>query len=169
MTRAYLAAGSNHEREGNLRKGLALLREQVAVVAVSPVYETAAVGDTDAASYLNAAIAIETDRPPQDIKALLAQIEDDCGRVRVDARGKKSTVVALDFDLLLYGEAVTTYDFKGKIYRLPHGDVGSHAHVTVPLAQLAPDVVHPETGQSLMTIAAQFTDVEMARRDDLQL
>jgi 2-amino-4-hydroxy-6-hydroxymethyldihydropteridine diphosphokinase len=168
MTVAYISVGSNHDAETNLPEGIALLREKVNVTAVSPVYESAPADDT-IDSYLNAAVAIETDMQSADIKSLLVEIEDECGRVRVDAEGNKSKGVALDFDLLLYGESVTIYEFNQKTYRLPHEDVAKVAYVAIPLAHIAPDAVHPETKQTILTIATEFGKSNLILRNDVEL
>lgn len=169
MTLAYIGVGSNHDAATNLKKGIDLLREKVTVTAVSPVYESAPVNDNDSAPYLNAAVAIETDMPPHEIKSLLVEIENECGRVRVDTEGKKSKVVALDFDLLLCGDTVTTYELNQKIYHLPHEDILKYAHVAIPLADIAGDVIHPETKRTISVIAEGFPYHGMTRRDDIQL
>jgi 2-amino-4-hydroxy-6-hydroxymethyldihydropteridine diphosphokinase len=165
MTIAYIGVGSNHEAETNLRKGIALLRKKFLVTAVSPVYESAPVNKSDTAPYLNAAVAIETDMQPHEIKSLLVEIENECGRVRIDAEGKKSKVVTLDFDLLLYGDCVTSYEFNEKTYHLPHNDILKYAYVAIPLADIADDFVHPTTKQTIYTIAKQLGKHTLSRTD----
>jgi 2-amino-4-hydroxy-6-hydroxymethyldihydropteridine diphosphokinase len=169
MTVAYIGVGSNHEAETNLKKGIALLREKVTVIAVSPVYESALVSNSDSAPYLNAAVAIETDIQPHELKSLLVEIENECGRVRFDAEGKKSKIVALDFDLLFYRDVVTSYEFNQKTYHLPHDDILKYAHAAVPLADIAGDVIHPETKQTISELAKGFAHHGLTRRDDIQL
>jgi 7,8-dihydro-6-hydroxymethylpterin-pyrophosphokinase len=93
----------------------------------------------------------------------LVAIEDETGRVRKE----NSKFVSLDLDILLYGESIIAYDFNQKTYRLPDGDIVNYAHIAIPLAHIAGDVVHPDTKQSILTIAANFTDHTMIRRDDV--
>ena len=169
MTIVCIGVGSNSEAETNLPKGIALLRDEVNITAVSPVYESASVNEGDTQPYLNAALTIETDMQPPQIKLLLVEIENACGRVRVDAEGNKSKVVTLDFDLLLYGDEVTVYMFNQKTYRLPHEDIVKYAHVAVPLAHVAPDTLHPDTQQSMLTIAIDFTESQLVLRKDIEL
>ena len=169
MTIAYIGVGSNHEAAIIMPKGIQLLREKVSVTAISPVYESAAWANSDAQPYLNAVIAIEIDMPLPEIKSLLVEIENLCGRVRVDAEGNKSQVVALDFDLLLYGDEVTVYEFNQKTYRLPHEDIVKYAHVAVPFAHIAPDTIHPDTKQTMLTIATDFAASQLILRKDIDL
>ncbi|MDQ7024738.1 MAG: 2-amino-4-hydroxy-6-hydroxymethyldihydropteridine diphosphokinase [Anaerolineae bacterium] len=169
MTVAYIGIGSNHEAETNLKKGVDLLREQANVITVSPVYESASVNNDDAASYLNAVMAIETEQLPEAIKLLLVDIENKCGRVRFDSEGNKSKEVALDFDLLLYGDAITDYGFNQKTYHVPHGDIVKYSYVAVPLAHIAADVVHPETEQTIFTIAIKLSNANLRLRKDVEL
>jgi 2-amino-4-hydroxy-6-hydroxymethyldihydropteridine diphosphokinase len=169
MTIAYIGLGSNHEVEANLKRGINLLGQKVTVTAVSPVYESAPVNDSDTAPYLNAAVAIETEMQPHDIKSLLVEIEDECGRIRIDADGKKSKVVTLDFDLLLYGASVTSYEYNAKTYHLPHDDILKYAHVAIPLADIAGDFVHPETNHTIALIATDFVNRDLISRDDIRL
>jgi 2-amino-4-hydroxy-6-hydroxymethyldihydropteridine diphosphokinase len=169
MSIAYIGVGSNHEAETNLRKGIALLHEKTTVTAVSPVYESAPVNKGDTAPYLNAVVAIETEMQPQEIKSLLVAIEDECGRIRIDAEVKKSKVVALDFDLLLYDDSVASYEFNEKTYHLPHDDILKYTHVALPLADIAADFVHPETNKTIAVIATDFVNHGLISRDDIQL
>jgi 2-amino-4-hydroxy-6-hydroxymethyldihydropteridine diphosphokinase len=163
MTIAYIGLGSNHEAEANLKKGINLLGQKVTVTAVSTVYESAPVNNSDTAPYLNAAVAIETQLQPHDIKSLLVEIENDCGRVRVDTDGKKSKVVTLDFDLLLYGDTVMSYEFNEKTYHLPHDDILKYTHVAIPLADIAGEFVHPEMKQTIFSIATQLDTSAISR------
>jgi 2-amino-4-hydroxy-6-hydroxymethyldihydropteridine diphosphokinase len=160
----YIGVGSNHEVEANLKRGINLLRQKVIVTAISPVYKSAPVNESDTLPYLNAAVAIETDMQPHEIKSLLVEIENKCGRVRIDAEGKKSKVVTLDFDLLLYGDSVTSYEFNEKTYHLPHADILKYAHAAIPLADIAGEFVHPETKQTIFNIAAQVDKSTIARQ-----
>jgi 2-amino-4-hydroxy-6-hydroxymethyldihydropteridine diphosphokinase len=169
MTIAYIGLGSNYETETNFKKGMQLLSETFTVTAISPVYESAPVGNSNNLPYLNAAIAIETELQPHELKEHLVAIEDECERVRIDAEGNKSKIVTLDCDLLLYGDAITSYEFSGKTYHLPHDDILKYAHVAIPLTDIAAEVIHPETGQPISAIAAEFTHHGIIHRDDIQI
>ncbi len=146
--RAYLTFGSNVDAERNLPAGLALLRPH-GLAAVSSVYETAAVGTREARPFLNAAAMVITDRPPEEFKlAVCRRIEAQLGRVRVP--GDKFAPRTIDLDIALWDDAVL--DVLGS--PVPDPDILRQLHVARPLADLAPDLVHPVDGRTLGIIAA---------------
>ncbi len=158
----YIGVGSNHQAQANIQNGLRRLSALVRLIAVSPVYETAAVGG--GAPYWNAAIHIETTLTPDALKQELAAIEDAVGRVRRDPDGTKSQVVALDFDILLYNDEQRSYGKR----EIPHPDVLQYAHVAAPLADIAAERQHPTTGERLRDIAALLSNgVAMQQRNDV--
>lgn len=150
MDRVYVSIGSNSDAENNFRRGIELLREQVKVIAVSPVYETLAVGgNSDDVPYLNAVIVLETDLDPVTLKEnILIEVEEMLGRVR----GQKA--VPLDLDILLFNKEV--YDFGKR--QIPDTGIEKYAYIALPLADVAPEIVHPVTGVKLAEIAARFQD-----------
>jgi len=168
MARVFVGVGSNTDPETNLKQGIRLLAERIPTESLSALYEDPLMSTPNMGSYLNGVLSLQTELQPVEIKAILVAVEDACGRVRLDGSGNKSTVVTLDFDLLLYGDSICYYTFASKTYRLPHGDIVTRAYVAVPLAHIAPQLVHPETGQTMLTIAAQFADTALIRRDDLR-
>jgi 2-amino-4-hydroxy-6-hydroxymethyldihydropteridine diphosphokinase len=150
LHRAYVLLGSNHEPEANLKEAIAALQEDVRVEAISPVYETAPVGQENpaAAPYLNAASLIKTRLPPELFKVeVLQPVEIMLGR----RRGPGQPVM-IDLDLMLWDDAIL--DFGAKPWHVPHPDVIRYLHAARPLADLAPDYVHPEDGRTLAAIAA---------------
>src|SRR3954471_15730137 len=143
MSRADIALGSNlGDRRATLDAALRRLRAEpcLLVLAVSRSYETAPVGcPPGAGEYLNAALAAETDRPPHELLALLHRIEQQFGRVRSGV----NTPRTLDLDLLLYDDRVI--DTPELV--VPHPRMHERAFVLVPLAEIAPDTVHPTLGK----------------------
>ncbi|MCL4249228.1 MAG: 2-amino-4-hydroxy-6-hydroxymethyldihydropteridine diphosphokinase [Anaerolineae bacterium] len=156
MPHVYLSIGSNHNAADNLRRGVRLLAEQVSVQAASRVYETAPVGG-GSANYLNAALLIDTPLSREALKAQLRQIEAVCGRVRMDAEGRKSKVVALDLDIIVYGDEA------------PDADLALYAYVAVPMADIAPDLNPGGESKPLHTLAQRFANADLIVRDDIQL
>lgn len=163
VQRVYIGVGSNHEPLAHIRCGMAHLRHIATIITISPPYRTVALNGGSV--YWNAAVCIETAQTPDALKAQLVRIESACGRVRYHADGSKSHVVALDLDILLYGPCCLTYGSN----HIPHPDVLRYAHTIVPLAHIAPDVPHPETGERLQQIATRFAhvDVRMIANMDL--
>jgi 2-amino-4-hydroxy-6-hydroxymethyldihydropteridine diphosphokinase len=134
------------------------------VLAVSRVYETAPVGFTEQANFLNAAVLVETSRGPAELKTdVLADVEKRLGRVRTENKNAPRTI---DVDIALFNEDVLEVGAR----RIPDPDILAYGHVALPLADLAPDYRHPETGQTLAEIAAPFaSDPALRLRPDVDL
>ena len=161
--RVFVAMGSNINAAHNLREAVRLLRERATVVAVSPVYETAPIGTTDQPNFLNAAVLVETPLPAADLKAnVLRAIEQTLGRVRTADKNAPRTI---DLDIALFNGDVLDVGAR----HIPDPDILKYAHIAVPLADLAPEVRHPETGQTLWEIAERSSIGGMIRRDGVRL
>ncbi len=168
MPPVLIAIGSNITRERNVPLALSRLRRQpgITLIAASPIYESEAEplasgeGSTEAsqAPYYNAAVLIETDLPPADLKASLRSIEQALGRVRTP---DKYAPRPIDLDIALYGGQILDLDGR----HIPDPDIARFPHLAIPLADLAPDWVHPESGLTLRQIAAgmHFTEKELHR------
>lgn len=145
----YLVVGSNVDRERCFPEAIRLIASFGEVMAVSPVYETAPVGMDGAADFFNGALLLATDLAPDELKKRLQEeVEEPLGRVRRD--GQKFIPRTIDVDIALWGDLVG--DIAGR--PVPDPDILRYIHVARPLADIAPDLLHPETGQSLKKIAA---------------
>lgn len=133
----YLGLGSNVDARNKLAAGVAALRERFGQVECSPVYQSEAVG-FDGEDFLNACCRIQTDMQPETLKAWLTELEDRHGRQRDLPKFADRT---LDIDILLFGNRTGRF---GRL-ALPRGEILKYAHVLKPLADLAPDLEHPET------------------------
>lgn len=127
--KAFIVLGSNIEPQIYIPKAVQRLRTLGHLVAVSAVYETKAVGPPGQPDYHNAAIAIETDTPPLELRNQLRQIEADLGRVRTDDKYAPRTI---DLDLVNY----SNIKIQSRELTLPSADL-LHEHVRVPLASIA--------------------------------
>lgn len=147
--RAVVLAGSNVDRDRCLPEAVRLLRRRtdLAVELVSACFDTVAVGDTDAPDYFNAALVIATELSPEDLRDVLRGIEDVLGRVRTDNPDEPRTI---DLDIVFYGDLAK--DFDG--WSIPDPGLEMHPHVAVPVADVAPDWVHPVTGRTAAEIAS---------------
>jgi len=132
----YLSLGSNvGDREAHLRDALARLGAAGRVITVSSFYETEPVEFTHQPWFLNCAVAFETGQTPQQLMTALLAIEEEMGRRRVQKKGPRS----IDIDILLFDDVVM--DSKDLV--IPHPAMHERRFVLEPLAEIAPDVIHP--------------------------
>jgi 2-amino-4-hydroxy-6-hydroxymethyldihydropteridine diphosphokinase len=137
----YLGLGSNIDAEKNLRLAVNELRRLFGEVRVSPVYRSAALG-FEGPDFLNLVVALGTEMSPFELVEHVERIHAMAGRTR--GRDKYSSR-PLDIDLLLYGDRI---DPEPPL-RLPRRDILEHSFVMRPLADIAPDFVHPVTGKTI--------------------
>ena len=135
MPEVFIGAGSNADPERRLRVALAELERRFGAVRCSSIHRSAAVG-RPGADYSNLVVALKTELPVDSLRDELRAIETLAGRTRADA-----AVCELDLDLLLYGSRVDPER------RLPRPGVLTLPFVRVPLAELAPKLAHPLTGE----------------------
>jgi len=158
--RAFVALGSNlGDRRALLDFALAQLRASagIGVLAVSPVYETDPVGGPPQGAYLNAVVALCTSLAPRALLERLLAIEALAGRERSAVRDAPRR---LDLDLLLYGDLALAEP--GLV--VPHPRLPERAFALVPLADLAPDLVHPVLGETFGRLAARVRVPGAVRR-----
>ena len=153
MKKAYISIGSNIEdRLHHLKGAIEALHstDGVSVLSVSSIYETAPVGYTDQADFLNVVIGVETRLDPFDLLAACQKIELELGRVR-DVRWGPRTA---DLDILLYNND----NIETENLIVPHPRMHERAFVLIPLLEIAPDVVHPVSGKRFSEEAAVHDD-----------
>ena len=148
MVRIYVSLGSNIDRERNTCSGVEALRRRFGELELSSVYESESVGFEGDAFY-NMVIACEVGEDVHSVNRALAEIEDAHGR---DRSGPRFSSRTLDLDLLLYDDLVL--DENG--LRLPREEILKNAFVLWPLAELAPDQVHPVAGKTYAELWADF-------------
>jgi 2-amino-4-hydroxy-6-hydroxymethyldihydropteridine diphosphokinase len=148
MPRVYIGIGSNIDRENSIRGALRELTGHFGPLTLSPVYESRALG-FEGENFFNLVAGFDSAESIEQIKETLSRIESRLGRVRRENRFSART---LDLDLLLYGDTVRHDD---KV-NLPHPDIRRYAFVLRPLADIAPDWRHPETGLSCARMWQQF-------------
>ena len=148
MTKVYLGLGSNVDPEDNLRLGIRELRNRFGELTLSAVYENAAVG-FDGPDFLNLVVGLVTEQSALAVHEQIEIIHRMAGRTRGE---DKFSSRPLDIDLLLYGDQV----HDAPPLRIPRSDILEYAFVLRPLTELAPDLVHPQTGMTLAEHWAAF-------------
>ena len=133
---AFIGLGSNMgDSRDLLRRAVVLLGREVRVRKVSSLYRTEPVGHREQEDFLNAVAEIETDRSPEELLRLCSSVEDELGRERTVRWGPRT----IDLDLLLYGDRIVSTPS----LTIPHPRMAERGFVLVPLAEIAPQAVHP--------------------------
>ena len=132
----YLSLGSNlGDRAANLEAAMERLAAFGTVRGVSSLYETEPVDVTDQPWFLNCVVVLETDSAPRDLLQRALAAEKQLGRPRTRDKGPRT----IDIDILFYGDRVV--DEPG--LKIPHPAMQQRRFVLEPLAEVAPDAVHP--------------------------
>jgi 2-amino-4-hydroxy-6-hydroxymethyldihydropteridine diphosphokinase len=141
-TRAYLSLGSNiGNREENLRSALARLGDVGRIVEASHLYETEPVDFAAQPWFLNAVVAMETEKTPRELLNALLALEQSMGRKRDLPKGPR----IVDLDILLYGD----HTIHEAGLTIPHPGLPERRFVLEPLVEIAPDVLHPLLNKSM--------------------
>ncbi len=148
MSSVYISIGSNVERENNVRKALKLLKQRFNTLHCSSIYETVPVGFSGALFY-NLVVRFDTDLSPTEVVAELKHIENECGRDRTQQKFSNRSV---DLDLLLYDDLI----LKQGTVNVPRDEILSYAFVLEPLAEIVPQLKHPEIGISYTQLWDDF-------------
>jgi 2-amino-4-hydroxy-6-hydroxymethyldihydropteridine diphosphokinase len=155
-THAYVGLGSNlGDRAGYLLLAVrGMLDAGLHITRLSSIYETAPVGvSTEQPLFLNmvAELVCDASAPsPEQLLARLLRIEYSLGRRRLAPRAART----IDLDLLLYGDMQLDTEF----LTLPHPRLHLRRFALVPLAQLAPDALHPTLGESFKLLLSGLSD-----------
>lgn len=156
---AAIALGSNLASEWGdptaaIQQAVHRLSSVGVVTAVSSLRSTEPVGYTAQPRFVNGVALVETEIPPQQLMRDLLEIERSLGRVREGAIAKGPRTI--DLDLLLYdAQIVSTTELT-----VPHPEMHHRAFVLVPLAEVAPRMLHPVLGVEVQELLSQLRDRE---------
>ena len=157
MAIVYLCLGSNSgDRLKLIEQAVSLmnLAENMKIIRTSALYETEPWGVKNQNWFLNIAVELKTNIPPQDLLVKLQNIEKTLGRNRVkETRWGERPI---DIDIIFYGEEILDTDF----LTIPHKLMHQRAFVLIPLLELIPDFVHPIFKKSLSQIYDELEEVE---------
>ena len=157
MNKVFLLTGGNLEdRMQNLQKAGSLIEECVGqILRKSSVYETAAWGNTAQPSFLNQVIEISTLLPAEKVLSTILEIEQKLGRIRREKMGPRM----IDIDILYFNHSI----FFSTNLIIPHPQLHNRRFVLVPLAEIAPEFVHPilqKNSQQLLQACDDLLEVK---------
>ncbi len=152
MINVFLLLGSNlGDRQMYLGQAISCIENDIApVVKASSVYETQSWGKTDEPDYLNQVIMLQTDMPAAAILERILAIEQRLGRQREEKWGSRT----IDIDILFYGDEIINEPG----LQVPHPRLHERRFTLEPLAELAPELVHPLLNKSISAIKNQLKD-----------
>jgi GTP cyclohydrolase-4 len=158
LHRVYLSLGANlGNRQANILQALQYGQTRTSIKKISSFYETEPVGFSDQPMFLNTACELETELSPNDLLHFLKWIEKRMGR----QASFRNAPRPIDIDILFYDDLL----FDSSSLKLPHPRLHERAFVLVPLAEIAPDLVHPLLNLTVTEILKGVDQAGVKRMD----
>lgn len=157
MHTAFIGSGSNlGQREEQLQLARRWIEAEIgSLIRASAIYQTSPWGGIEQPDYLNQVWQIRTGLNPFQLMEALLQLEQRANRERIQRWGART----LDLDLLFYED----YRIRTEFLTLPHPRLQDRNFVLVPLAEIAPDWIHPVFGKSMQYLADHSEDEEVVQ------
>jgi len=150
----YLGLGSNlGDRQYNLDRALEFLSQRLRVEKVSSLYDTEPMGNANQPRFLNLVCQVSTGLEPMALLTLVKGIESKLGRLPHHTSNDPRPI---DIDILFYGDQVVETP---KLV-IPHPGLTERAFVLIPLAEIAPDLVHPVNGKTAEELVKSAINVQ---------
>ena len=153
----YLGIGSNlGDRQANMKKALKLLSDTLQIELASSIYETEPVGYVEQPMFLNAVCRGQTELGPMQLLSLLKGIEISLGRVSSFPNAPRT----IDLDIIFYGSMI----MQTPELTIPHPRLEERAFVLIPFLEIAPDLRHPISGESIEDLVARVQGWEGVKK-----
>lgn len=159
MKDVYFGLGSNlGNKEENLLQAIDMLSKKCQLQAVSSAYETEPVGYEDQDWFVNCAVYAKTDLSPQELLDFIETIHKKLKRKRTIKWGPRT----IDIDILFYGnETIKTAELE-----IPHSRLHERQFVLMPLAEIAPDLVHPVLKKTITDLQKELPMDKAVKRKE---
>lgn len=154
MHKCFLLLGSNlGEKDKILKRAMAAIKGKIGeIVLKSSFYQTEPWGFESSENFINIVNKVNTRKTPEEILMSIHEIEADLGRIRENSSGYQSRTI--DIDILFYNDEIIDY----KDLTIPHPRLHLRSFTLKPLAEIAPDFIHPLLGKSIRDLLASCDD-----------
>ncbi|MEM1120277.1 MAG: 2-amino-4-hydroxy-6-hydroxymethyldihydropteridine diphosphokinase [Bacteroidota bacterium] len=152
MNKAYLGIGGNlGDRQANLGTAISYIKAEIGIItSISSIYQTKAWGIENQPDFLNQCLVAETKLSPEEVLRTALAIEQKMGRVRE----QKWYTRIIDIDLLFYNQLI----INTKKLIIPHPHLHQRNFVLAPMAEIAPDFVHPILQKNIAQLYRECED-----------